>query len=179
MAPILAAFLPALAQRIPEISSLLIDAATIDPKKQRAAQLALDVVTQAVGARNAQEACELVNADPASARAAQEAIRGSWYEIQSASEEAIAAARQTMMELDRRTEVRSVLGRFTFHEVLSLYLVTICAAGAWWVLSSSALGNEIKSAVVTLMIIGGYTGVREFWFGSSHGSKSKDAQRSV
>jgi hypothetical protein len=36
------------------------------------------------------------------------------------------------------------------------------------------LTAELKGAIVTLMLIGGYNKVAEFWFGSSMGSRNKD-----
>ncbi len=179
MLPVVAALLPLLASKIPELAGLLINGAGMDPKKEAAARLAVDVVTQAVGARNAQEAAELVASDTTAAQAAREAVQGRWFEIQGASEEAIGAARQLMVQHDQATATRTVLGRLSFHELLSLYLITICAVGAGWVLGFSDLSSEVKTAVVTLMIIGGYSGVRDFWFGSSHGSKMKDGRGGV
>lgn len=179
MMPVVAALLPMLASKIPELAGLLINGSGLDPKKEAAARLAVDVVTQAVGARNAQEAAELVAGSSSAAQAARDAVQGRWFEIQASSEEAIGAARQLMAQRDQATEVRTVLGRLSFHELLSLYLITICAVGAGWVLGWSDLSSEVKTAVVTLMIIGGYSGVRDFWFGSSHGSKTKDGRGGV
>jgi hypothetical protein len=66
-----------------------------------------------------------------------------------------------------------VLFRFTFVELLSLLMLTVSAAGAGWVLYSDFPG-EIKGAVVTMILIGGWNGVKEFWLGSSMGSMKKD-----
>ncbi len=61
----------------------------------------------------------------------------------------------------------------SFIEFLSLLLVAISASGALWLGLAGKLNDQLLGAIVTLMLIAGYTGVREFWLGSSRGSDSK------
>jgi hypothetical protein len=42
------------------------------------------------------------------------------------------------------------------------------------VLIWGGIDAQLKGAVITLMLIGGFTSVTNFWYGSSLGSKKKD-----
>lgn len=66
--------------------------------------------------------------------------------------------------------------RMKFVHLLSL--VFVCFAG-WFVLEHwGALTSELKGAVITLMVIAGWNGVRDYWMGSSSGSAEKTAMLS-
>jgi len=47
------------------------------------------------------------------------------------------------------------------------------------VLNMNDISAEFKGAVITLILIGGFTGVKEFWFGSSRSSQRKDEKVGV
>lgn len=72
----------------------------------------------------------------------------------------------------------------TFQEWLSRFMVRTAAAGAAWVLmdprmtvgpeghvafvmNSGAFSNDLKGAVISAILIGGFTSVREYWLGAS------------
>lgn len=71
----------------------------------------------------------------------------------------------------------------TFAERLSLWVVFIAAIGAFWVLldpkivvawrgqvfqiGGDGFSSELKGAVITIMLIGGWTAVMGFWLGQS------------
>ena len=57
---------------------------------------------------------------------------------------------------------------------LSTLLVIISSAGAGYVLLDPGFSQEMKGSVVTLILIGGFTAVQNFWLGSSSGSQKKD-----
>ena len=83
--------------------------------------------------------------------------------------------------IDRRTS--------KFAEKLSMFMVIIAALGAFLVLLDVnfdlIIGNQrihiggegfsadLKGAVVSLILIGGWNSVKEFWLGSSAGSEKK------
>jgi hypothetical protein len=71
-----------------------------------------------------------------------------------------------------------------FQEWLSRFMVRSAAAGAMWVLvdprltitsdgsigfvmNSGAFSTDLKGAVISAILIGGFTSVREYWLGSS------------
>lgn len=78
-------------------------------------------------------------------------------------------------------------GRFT--ETLSMFMVATAALGAFLVLldpkltitiagQDLALGGDgfsadLKGAVISAILIGGWTAVKEYWLGSSAGSEKK------
>jgi hypothetical protein len=75
-----------------------------------------------------------------------------------------------------------------FTEKLSLFMVVTAALGGFLVLidprgawtmfghpfsfGGDGFSAELKGAVVTIMLIGGWTAVKEFWLGSSAGSQN-------
>jgi len=85
-----------------------------------------------------------------------------------------AASRRAVTLAGDRVFLRfgSVL-QLSFIEALSLILLAISAGGALWLGLAGRLNDQLLGAIVTLMLIAGYTGVREFWLGSSRGSDSK------
>jgi hypothetical protein len=84
-------------------------------------------------------------------------------------------------------EDRRARGHFT--ETLSIIMVVIAALGAFLVLADPKItltfygqsfvidgtdfSADLKGAVVSLILIGGWTAVKEYWLGSSAGSEKK------
>lgn len=69
--------------------------------------------------------------------------------------------------------VMLLLNRIGFKHIISLAMLSISAAGAFVVLLTDDFSAEIKGSVVTLMLIGGWTAVQNFWLGSSSSSDAK------
>jgi hypothetical protein len=62
--------------------------------------------------------------------------------------------------------------KLKFSHVLSIAFVSF---SGWFVTTNwSSLTPELKGAVITLMIIAGWNGVRDYWMGSSRSSAAKD-----
>lgn len=171
---LVAALLPAVISAIPRLSTLF-PKSEVAERNVAAATAVLDIVTKAVpNAQNAQAAVEEIQKNPEALALATKAIETNWFELHKASEESITAARQFAVSYAQNHEVRTVLGKLTFLEVLSLFLVVSTLSGGIAVLIWGGIGDQLKGAIVTLMLIGGYTAVTQFWFGSSLGSKKKD-----
>lgn len=174
MAPLLAAILPTLISAAPD----LIRAFGKGERSEQNARVAEQVATVAkeiTGAVNEQEAAERIAANPQLAADFREAVAqnmdqwlGMVSRLNTMSEESKEKAR-AFIEKSGRT---AVVGKFSFIEFLSLLMIVISSVGGGWVLYAE-FPPEIKGAVVTLMLIGGWTGVKEFWLGSSMGSLSK------
>lgn len=63
--------------------------------------------------------------------------------------------------------------KLRFIHLLSLMFVSYCG---WFVtVNWKDLTPELRGAVITLMIIAGWNGVRDYWMGSSRSSSAKDA----
>lgn len=158
-----------LAKLIPRIGGLFASGSEVSQRNLKLAEMVVDTVVPAVGAANAQEAVERIKADPQALKQASQAIDENWFRFEDVREKSVAAARQFYGGQDR-----IIFWNMVFHEVLALLMVVISAGGAGAVLFGS-FSNELKIAVVTLMIVGGYTGIKEFFFGGSRGSDTKTA----
>jgi muramidase (phage lysozyme) len=174
------AVLPSLIKAAPDLIKIFNDPDNPDKSsRQRDAELAvkvLEVAKEATGAASAEEACEAVQT-PGGRDAFQKAVFEQWFKLQQAAEKSTADARKYAIEYAQTKNVRTLFGKWfsiTFLEFLSLVLVAISAAGAYMVLTDESFGDQMRGAVVTLILIGGFTSVQNFWLGSSIGSKMKD-----
>lgn len=161
--------LPILAEAVPRLAKMFGSGSAVSERNIAGVTLALDVAKQAIGAANEQELVERIKTDPAAAQAVRDAVDANWAKIHAAHEESIGAARQFVTAQPQRVVILNML----FHEILALVMILISAAGGITALFYTSLGNEIKSAIVTLMLIGGWNGVKEFYFGGSRGSDRK------
>lgn len=176
---LVAALLPAVISAIPRLATLF-PKSEVAERNVAAATAVLDIVTKAVpNAQNAQAAVEEIQKNPEALALATKAIEDNWFALHKASEESILAARQFAVSYAQNQQVRTVVGKLTFLELLSLFLVISTLAGGVAVLLWGGIDAQLKGAVVTLMLIGGYTAVTQFWFGSSLGSKRKDDENRV
>lgn len=91
---ILAAVLPSLIESIPKLGKLFGSGSEVAERNVKAAELALTVAQEAIGARNAQETAELLKADPALAAKAAQAIEARWLDLSEAGGDGIAGARK-------------------------------------------------------------------------------------
>jgi len=171
---IVSALLPTVVQMIPRLATIFKPGSEVAERNVAAASAVIDIVTQATGAVNAQAAVEAIKTDPTALAAATKAVESNWFELHKATEESVAAARLFNKSYVENMNVRTVAWNFTFLEVLSLILVLSTLSGGMSVLLWGGIDDQLKGAVVTLMLIGGFTGVTNFWFGSSLGSKKKD-----
>ena len=171
---IVTALLPTVIELIPKLGSLFGSGSKVSERNTVAATAILDVVQKATGAVNAQEAVERMQSDPAALSAATKAVEDEWFKLHQAAEASTQAARDFSVVYAQTHNVRTVLGNLTFLEVLSLLLIVTTLTGGISVLIWGGIDPQLKGAVVTLMLIGGYTSVTNFWYGSSLGSKKKD-----
>lgn len=91
---IIAAVLPSLIESIPKLGKLFGSGSEVAERNVKAAELALTVAQEAIGARNAQETAELLKSDPALAAQAAQAIEARWLELSEAGGDGIAGARK-------------------------------------------------------------------------------------
>lgn len=167
MSPFIAPLLSVLIDKIPEVAKLFSSGSAVAERNTQAAEILAGVVKEAIGARNEQEAVEIIQTDPTAVDQVREAVRVNFFELLEAKERSIAAARQHMATYVAAKDVRTVLGQLTFPELLALIMIGISATGAGFVLWASDFSMELKGAVITTILIGGFVGVREFFFGSS------------
>jgi hypothetical protein len=165
--------LPSILEAVPKLLPYF-PGGKVTERNQALAVAALDIATKTTGAVNAQAAAEKVAADPSAKAAVAQAVDDNWAALHKMGEDSIAAARQFAVAYASNNDVRTVIGGLTFLEVMSLLLVVSTLAGGISVLIWGGVGDQLKGAIVTLMLVGGFTQVGNFWFGSSLGSKKKD-----
>lgn len=169
--PVIAkALLPQILTEIPRLLKIWPPGSEVADRNVQTATTALDIIVKALGAANAQDAVEKVKSDPDAAKVARDAVDENWAQIDDTRETSVVRAREFAAHLPERVIVFNLV----FHELLSLILVMVGAAGALIVMTGQ-FSNELKVSVVTLIIVGGYVGVKEFWLGGSRGSDVKTA----
>ena len=77
----ISAALPAIVSSIPTLGKLFGSGSDVSERNVKAAELVVNIVQEATGARNAQEAVEVMASDPAAVKAATEAIGARWLEL--------------------------------------------------------------------------------------------------
>ena len=81
LAPFIAAALPSLIEYIPKLGKLFGSGSQVAERNVAAAQMAVSLVQDAVGAKNAQEAVEILAADPSAITSATKAIEDGWFQL--------------------------------------------------------------------------------------------------
>ncbi len=89
-----AAALPAIISSIPALGKLFGGGSEVAERNVKAAELVVGIVQEATGARNAQEAVEVLASDPTAVKAAQDAVASRWLELTEAGGGGIEAARK-------------------------------------------------------------------------------------
>jgi muramidase (phage lysozyme) len=129
------------------------------------------LLVKGAGAANLQDAVERAETDSTVAAGMDEALRKEWFMLQ---EKSIKDAREFAVAYSANPNVRTVLGNFTFIEILSLLLAFYgMLGGAYVIVMNEQFGSQIVGGVITLILIGGYIGVKEFWLGTSSESQRK------
>ena len=159
-----------LAKLIPRIGGLFASGSEVSQRNLKLAEMVVDTVVPAVGAANAQEAVERIKADPQALKQASQAIDENWFRLEDVREKSVAAAREMYATRDR-----IVLANMVFHEVLALVIVCMTAAGMTAAFIGGDLSQSTKDNIVMLGLVGGFIGIKEFFFGGSRGSDTKTA----
>lgn len=141
------------------------------------AEKLIPLVVAATGAPNAQGAVEIVQTKPAVREAVDKAVQASYFELLDASEKSTSAARDFNLQYAQLKDVRTVVGRFTFIEFLTLVLLAISGGLTGWMLHANLLKGELLGAVVTLVVVAGFVEVRKFWLGLPSPEQPKQGER--
>jgi hypothetical protein len=183
MAPFLAAAWPALVSAAPDLIRLLSNGKRGEQNAIIAEKVGA-VAMKVTSAVNEQEAAQKIAADPLYAKAFRAEVAenfdqwmGMVTRFHGMDEASRDKARTFAMEYSRHP----VAGKLVFPELLSLLFVVVAAVGGGFVLVDpyDKFNTEMQTAVVMLMLIGGWNGVKEFWFGSSMGSMRKDERNAT
>lgn len=175
VAPFLALAIPAFIKALPEFAKIF-DKPDVAERNVEAAMKAVDLVVQSTGAINVQDAVEKVQADPEMMATANEALRMNRADLMDAVERVNAMDQGNIKAArDYNTAEPLMINAYgvklKFIHVLSLLFVGF--SGTFVTVHWASLTPELKGAVITLMIIAGWNGVRDYWMGSSEGSARK------
>lgn len=176
VAPFVAAAIPALIQALPEFAKIF-NKPDVAERNVEAAVKAADIVMQATGATNVQEAVEKVQADPEMAQAADEMLRASRADFMDMFERAWDRDDKSVKDArEHADKEKPVAGNWHFVHILTLLLVVLGGAAAVGVLFTSANETERGMALQALLLVG-FGGAVTFWLGSSRSSQLKDLRK--
>jgi muramidase (phage lysozyme) len=177
MSPFIAAALPAIIDIVPKLASMFSSGSPTSERNIKAAETVIGVAKQAIGARNEQELVEMA-AEKENAEAIRQAIEEQWFKIDEAREKSVTAAREFNTAREQILDVRTLWSSgLTFIEFLSLALILMTFGGVVVALVWADISDDLKGAIVTIMLIGGFTGVREFWFGGSRLDEARKTEK--
>lgn len=164
LAPILAAVLPSIVSAIPALGKLFGSGSDVAERNVKAAEIAVGIVQEAVGARNAQEAAEVIAADPAQAQAAREAVSARWMELTEAGGDGIAGARKADAAA---TGGKGMLHSPSFWIAAALLPLVYMIVGSVVGLFGVPWSDDVRSAIangVVGMVLGSIAG---YYFGQT------------
>jgi len=168
---ILGALLPTLIESVPKLGKLFGSGSEVAERNVKAAELAMQIAKDALGARNDQEAVEMVKADPAAAAKASEAIEARWLELTEAGGDGIAGARRENRAYADKDGPRFWLNPAFWISLLLLAMPFMLLVDVFFIHPESYVG-EIRTQIVTgvLLVIGMVGG---YWIGTSFSSARK------
>jgi muramidase (phage lysozyme) len=166
---IIGALLPGIIRAIPDLGKLFSSGSEVAERNVKAAELAVGIVQEAVGARNAQEAAEIVASDPAQAQAAQEAVKARWHELTEVGG-GIDGARKADVAFVAAGS--NPLASPAFLISLALLVMPIMLLVDVFYVHPGAYDGPLRTQIVTgvLMVI---AMIGAYWLGSSFGSAKK------
>lgn len=174
IAPIIGALLPSIIEMIPRLGKLFGSGSEVAERNVKAAELAVNIVKEAVGARNAQEAAEMVRSDPAAAQAAIAAVEQRWFELSESGGGGIEGARKADAAFVATGVSALRSPAFIISCVLMLYPLLLMVDVLF--IHPGNYTGELRTQIVTGVLLC-ISMVGSFWLGSSFGSARKDERR--
>ncbi len=166
---IVAAVLPSIIEAIPRLGKLFGSGSEVAERNIKAAELAVEIVKDATGAVNVQDAAEKVKADPVIAATAARAIEARWLELDEAGGGGIAGARKADAEVVAMDGPWWQFLRSPSFWIAALllplvYLIVLSMIG---VISGATWSDDVRSqtaGMVTGSIVGALVG---YYFGQT------------
>jgi len=172
MTPFIMAAASALLESAPDLIRLFgKDGGKSAERNAQAAEKIVEIAKTVTGEKTAEGAVQVIQENPEVAAQFREEAYKQRLELADLAEKSVAAAR------DFNKEEPAVWGSIRFVHIVSLLFILFSGIGAVIVLATATFSAELKASVVTLMIVGGWTGVKEYWLGSSYGSLRKDERK--
>jgi muramidase (phage lysozyme) len=158
---IIGALLPGLIRSIPDLGKLFSSGSEVAERNVKAAELAVGIVQEAVGARNAQEAAEIVASDPAQAQAAQEAVKARWHELTEVGGGVEAARKADAASIAQNGPWWQVFRSPSFIVALFLLPLVYMIVGAVVGLFGAPFSEDVRAAIangIVGLVLGGLIG---------------------
>lgn len=172
MFPFIAAALPALLSAAPDLIRLF-GKSPVAERNAKMAEKVVEIAKAVTGTASSEEAVNAITNDPAMAEAFRAQARQNFLELEAMADNRIKSAREFSMTVDSPLFGGSKwFTNIRFIHLISLMMLVGSYMGGWIVLHGDFSG-DLKAAVVTLMLVGGFTTVAGFWLGSSSGSERK------
>ena len=170
MPPFLLAALPALIQAIPSLAQLFGAKGEQAEQKIAAVQQVAQIVQDATGAKNIQEAVESIQADPAMLQSATQAVQAEWFALTPADGGGISGAREADTAF-------MAAGRRSFESPAFLISIALLLLPFMLVVDTlfvhpANYTAELRTQIVTGVLLC-ISSVGAFWLGSSFGSMKK------
>jgi putative chitinase len=173
LAPFIAAALPSIIDAIPKLGKLFGSGSEVAERNVKAAEAVVEIVKNATGATNAQDAAERLKNDPEAAKVAAKAVEEQWFALHEVGG-GIADARKADAAFVA-TGVNALRSPAFIISTMLLGFPLLLCVDVFYVHPDNYDG-AIRTQIVTgiLMVI---SMVGAFWLGSSFGSARKDEQR--
>jgi hypothetical protein len=151
-----------LIEAIPKLGKLFAGSKVAE-RNTKAAELALGIAQEALGATNAQEAVERVKADPVAAATVAKAVESRWMELQDAGGDGISGARKADLERSGGEVLKSPSFWIAIALLPLVYAIVGAVVGFW----GKDFSDEVRSAIangVIGMVLGALVG---YYFGQT------------
>ena len=162
---ILGALLPTLIESVPKLGKLFGSGSEVAERNVKAAELAMQIAQDALGARNAQEAVEIAKADPAAAAKAAEAIEARWLELTEAGGDGISGARKADAA---QQAAGSLLQSASFWVALMLlplvYLLVLSLIG---MVGTASWSDDVRAGLAGSLISAVVGGLVGYYYGQT------------
>lgn len=165
--PFLEAAFKSLLGQLPTLAKLFGSGTAVSNRNIEAVVAAVEVVKGALGAKNEQEAVELLKTDPNLITTADAALQENFFSINQLNQEGIAKAREFSVSIANSGKNIWNLPAFW----ISVLLLPLVYYTVWAVFSgdiTAGFTSEIKAQTAGAVISGVLGGVIGFWLGSSY-----------
>ena len=169
---IAAAVLPSIISSIPSLAKLFGSGSEVAERNVKAAETAITIVQEAVGAVNAQDAAEKIAADPQAAAVAAKAVADRWMELTEVGGGIVAAREANAAAVASGTNWLTSPAFLVSCALLPLVYFTVGV-----VLLREGFPAEVRAMVVAAVVSGILGAVTGYWLGTSFSSAKKDERK--
>lgn len=178
VAPFIAAALPALIEAAPSLIRIF-GKGERSEQNAKAAEVVAEIAKKSTGETTVEGAVNAIQADPEKAQAFREEVHISMNDLLAAAEKFNAMEQANIAAARAYNEGEEYFLDFGWLKLKFIHLLSLVFVGfsGWFAMRYwPDLTPELKGAIITLMVIAGWNGVRDYWMGSSSGSDRKTSE---